>query len=79
MNINLLDLLKKCNTPREMEIAVEGAFTARMSEGEILHTLITAYHLARCERDMAERQLELAEAALIAEEINKNAKMGVDK
>jgi hypothetical protein len=79
MNINLLDLLEKCNAPREMEIAVEGAFTAHMSEGEILHTLITAYHLARCERDLAERSLQIAEAALIAEEINKNAKMGVDK
>ena len=79
MNINLIDLLKKCKTPREMEIAVEGAFTANMSEGEILHTLITAYHFARCEKEIAERQLELAEAALIAEEINKNAKMGVDK
>lgn len=74
MNINLLDLLEKCETPREMEIAVEGAFTANMSEGEILHTLITAYHLARCGKELAERHLELAEAALLTEEINRNAR-----
>ena len=74
MNINLLDLLEKCNTPREMEIAVEGAFTANMSEGEVLHTLMVAYHLARCEKERVERSLEIAEAALLAEEINRNAK-----
>ena len=74
MNINLLDLLEKCNTPREMEIAVEGAFTAGMSEGEIIHNLILATHFARCERDTAERSLQIAEAALLAEEINRNAK-----
>ena len=68
MNINLLDLLEKCKTPREMEIAVDGAFTACMSEGEILHTLITAYHLARCERDMAQRDLLFATVSTFDEE-----------
>lgn len=74
MNINLLDLLEKCETPREMEIAVEGTFTANMSEGEVLHTLMVAYHLARRGKELAERHLELAEAALLAEEINRNAR-----
>lgn len=73
MNINLLDLLEKCKTPREMEIAVEGAFTANMSEGEVFHTLMVAYHLARCEKERAEHQLKLAEAALLMREINENA------
>lgn len=74
MNTNLLNLLTKCETPKEMEIAVEGALTANMSEKEVLHTLIVAYHLACCERDRAEHHLEIAEAALLAEEINRNAK-----
>ena len=73
MNKELLELLEKCETPKEMGIAVEGAFTAGMSEGEIIHNLILSAHLARCERDMANRQLELAEAALLMREINENA------
>ena len=74
MNKELLELLEKCNTPKEMGIAVEGAFTAGMSEGEIIHNLILATHFAKCERDMAERSLQIAEAALIAAEINENAR-----
>lgn len=74
MNKELLELLEKCNTPKEMGIAVEGAFTAGMSEGEIIHNLILATHFARCERDRANRHLELAEAALLMREINENAR-----
>ena len=74
LNVDLLDLLAECETPKEMKIAVEGAFTAGMSEGEIIHNLILATHFARCERDMAERSLQIAEAALIAAEINENAR-----
>ena len=73
LNVDLLDLLAECETPKEMKIAVEGAFTAGMSEGEIIHNLILATHFARCERDRANRHLELAEAALLMREINENA------
>ena len=74
MNKELLELLEKCETPKEMRLAVEGAFTAGMSEGEIIHNLILATHFARCERDIAERSLQIAEAAIIAAEINKSAR-----
>ena len=74
MNKELLELLEKCETPKEMSLAVEGAFTAGMSEGEIIHNLILATHFARCERDIAERSLQIAEAAIIAAEINKSAR-----
>lgn len=75
MKETLLTLLEKCETPKEMELVVKGALLERSYE-EVLEDLILGYHLARCEKDLRERdfrkiilRLELAEAALIANEI----------
>ena len=73
-NIQFIDLLDRCETPKEMEIAVEGAFTADMCEWEIIHNLIGALHLVKCERDKVLRHLELAEAALLAQAEEKEPK-----
>ena len=47
MNKDFISLLAKCNTPKEMSIATEGAFTAGMSEGEIISNLIQAYYFEK--------------------------------